>query len=201
MAEIYRIGSDDIVDRVSHFGRTNLLRNNWLATNVYGLSNCTASVLADNSAPAKYVVRLTLTDSTKNAHCYLSNMKTRVSMESGKIYIASVWLRSSANTTKPSNIYCECISGAYLRLNNVNITTAWTRQSVVFTYNSDAQYQALYIVYPALWSGLSNGGYIDIGGVSVEKGADTLEHTKPTDWTPAPQDLVTVSDEQLVFFQ
>jgi len=26
MAEIYRIGSDDIVDRVSEFGGTNLLR-------------------------------------------------------------------------------------------------------------------------------------------------------------------------------
>lgn len=201
MAEIYRIGSYDIQDRVSTFGNTNLLKNTWLATDVYGLTNCTASIVADSSAPAKFVVRLTLTDSTKNAHCYLTSMKTRVPMETGKIYVASAWLRASAATTKKSDIYCECISGNYLRLNNINITTAWTCQSVVFTYNSDAQYQALYIVYPGLWNGLSNGGYIDIGGVQVEKGGASIEESKPTDWTPAPQDLVTYSNESLVFFQ
>ena len=68
---------------------------------------------------------------------------------------------------------------------------------VIFTYNENATYQALYIIYPELWSGLSNGGYIDIGGIKIEKG------NKPTEWTPAPQDLVTVdtTNNTLVFFQ
>jgi hypothetical protein len=197
MAEIYKIGSNDLIDRVSTFGGTNLLVDTWLATNQYGLSNCTASIVADASAPIKSVVRLTLTDSTKNAHCYLTNMKTRVPMQQGEQYVASAWLKSSANMNRPSNIMCECYSGTYTRLNNVNISTSWSRQSVVFTYNENATYQALYIIYPELWSGLSNGGYIDIGGIKIEKG------NKPTEWTPAPQDLVTVdtTNNTLVFFQ
>lgn len=41
----------------------------------------------------------------------------------------------------------------------------------------------------------NNSGYIIIGPVKLEIG------NKPTDWTPAPQDLVLYSDESLIFFQ
>ena len=73
MAEIYKIGSDDLIDRVSTFGGTNLLVDTWLATNQYGLSNCTASIVADASAPIKSVVRLTRDNEGNYSYSYTAD--------------------------------------------------------------------------------------------------------------------------------
>ena len=188
-----KVGSTtyNVRDDVHTWGGRNLLKfTDWYVTGVYGLSNCTMNLTTDASAPGGKVLRLTLTDSTKNAHCYLSSMKSRGGMVSGETYIASLYVRASAAMSRPTNQTMECSSNL-TRINNVNITTGWVQQGIKFVYNPNASYQAWYFIYPALWSGLSNGKYIDIAGVKLEHG------NKITDWSPAPEDIAHVNGECL----
>jgi hypothetical protein len=62
-----------------------------------------------------------------------------------------------------------------------NNTMLWTNPRSGFTIDFDTT--------------TSTSGYIIIGPVKLEIG------NKPTDWTPAPKDLVTYSDETIKFFQ
>lgn len=80
------------------------------------------SLTTDTSAPGGRILRLTLTDSTKNAYCYLNSMKSRGGMVSGETYIASLYVRASAAMSRPTNQAMECSSSS-TRINNINITT------------------------------------------------------------------------------
>ena len=177
-------------------GGVNLLkRTDWLSdinqVQNLSMSNCTAQYVKNDATPSGYLIRFTLTNAANNAHVYLANMKSRGGMVHGETYIASLWIRANKNTDMTPYSYIECASN-YWRDRNVVVTTQWEHCYTRFVYDETKQYQAFYLVYPQKWTGLSNGDYVEIYGIKLERG------TKPTDWTLAPEDQTAYVDNMQV---
>lgn len=197
MAEIYRIGSDDLVDRVSTFGGTNLAKGTdytmfntdtyYYKTNVTFLDNNTAKIEAggrlSRSTTQQEKFRLT------QPIIFDQNNKTIVT--SFYVYentlnqncICKLWYYHSTNGA----------GGAY------TIVTVPAQETGFFkgTYDFAATIKDHYGYFLDIQTTDATSGYIIIGPVKIEKG------NKPTDWTPSQYDLVTYdsSSESLVFFQ
>lgn len=190
MAEIYRIGSDDLIDRVSTFGGTNLA----LATNYnqFGIN----------------------TYDTKKNVTFLDNNKVKIE--------AGGQLKRYSNTIVNFPNGPRLFKGTLVRsipiyentLDTDGHFTVWFKTSATagggYGYSIPSQYTGLIYITNTLanetsYYGFSldvyateaTSGHIIIGPLKVEIG------NKPTDWTPAPEDLITYdsSNESLVFFQ
>lgn len=200
MAEIYRIGSDDLIDRVSTFGGTNLMRASgcddwdaqWYSTTqgfefmgdrvkVPGGKNFTTSsyTVYDRLLPISYFANTPLMCS---------------------VFIYENTLTSTNNTDK---ITLECTSYYidetygnwwYTTRDTVDLNTIGLA-NVKLSYNSN--FKELYGMRLSINTTSATSGYLIVGPRKIEMG------TKPTDWTPSPYDLVTYnsSSESLVFFQ
>ena len=160
----------------------------WVYSNLHEFS-----YIPDSDSPSGYAIRATVNDASKNASLYLANLKDSGILKNGEKYVASIWIRASKAASFPSNAMVEFHSGTYKRIGTSNLTTSWQRQSCAFTYSSSSTYGAFYLVYPQVWSGLSNYDYVEIGGIKIEKGE------KPTDWSPCPEDQEGMSGGRNLF--
>lgn len=190
MAEIYRIGSDDLIDRVSIFGGTNLA----LATNY------------DQFGINTYDIKTNVT--------FLGNNKVKIE--------AGGRLRRYANTivnfpNGPRSFKGTLVRSIPIYENTLDTNagfTVWYKTTATsgggHGYSIPSQYTGfIYIIDTIInetslygfsleaYATEATSGYIVIGPLKVEIG------NKPTDWTPAPEDLVTYdsSNESLIFFQ
>ena len=171
MAEIYKIGSDNIVDRVSTFGGTNLIKNSDISQSV---SNTTA-----NWAYATY------------------HLVNPAGLKVGEQVTASADITpGSSDTWTAATFYlynAASDDGARGKSGTVLGNIVNGRASAVLTVNSNyTNYTDLLIYYGT--AGSTSGHSGTITNVKLEKG------NKPTDWTPAPQDLVKVSGTELQFY-
>ena len=182
MAEIYRIGSDDIVDRVSKFSGVNILTNSkGEFTGTIPSSSCNDFKVWNSIVTVNPGEIWTLSFEAKAATAG-SKMNSYFYNNSSNIVQASS-CRSSIGTTT-----CGGDGGITWTL-----TTSYIKYWVTWFFNTGAAATKNCIVGRAL-SGTNNGTTITVKNPKLEKG------TKPTDWTPAPQDLVTVSGTELQFF-
>ena len=191
MAEIYRIGSDDIVDRVSEFGGTNLyigskdFSGNWI-----GSGNWTTS----SEVYGDFIVKQrsgTWGGLSQNIPCTNGDIFT-ISFY-GKVdsggNIQSVHRSNLGNVTTGLSILKGNFSYAWHWVQNSEDGTTWKRYwATVQIISSDVTYLQWRIE-----NSVANKN-LYICGFKLERG------NKPTDWTPAPQDLVTVSGTELQFF-
>lgn len=184
MAEIYKIGSDDIVDRVSTFGGTNLA----LATATS--KTCTKGNTVSYFSPiglwsVSTNGRNKLTD-TSNLYFVISfdwnatNVTTAFSMTCTLKYSSTSYSDSGATVIKTTGnaVSTGSSSGHFVK---------------VFT-PSDAQrtYGTQFLLGGAATADSTVN--IVVSNFKFEKG------NKSTDWTPAPEDLVTISGTELQFF-
>lgn len=172
MAEIYKIGSNDIIDRVSEFGGTNLVANSATAVRLP----------SSGTATAQYTFK------TWSIYTLPFVQGEQITI-SGKIEI-----HNGTFTTLGIRFYDSAITTNYAQESNsvpiVNGKFTWTSTvGATLAGKTDAKL----LVYTGNW-GATQGNASTISELKLERG------TKPTDWTPAPQDLVTISGTELQFF-
>lgn len=178
MAEIYKIGSDNLVDRVSTFGGTNY---------------------AQYSGPG--VVQSHLTSG--NEYIAINIGTAANNIPSGSTVTVSFDLEMKVVTANPTLLVYNTNNKGPMQFNDVSKTyTAATnttlKQHCVYTSTMTARSDAtLTNNFLEFYSTYNTGNVFSISNLKLEKG------NKPTDWTPAPQDLVTVdtTNDTLVFFQ
>ena len=98
-------------------------------------------------------------------------------------YTLSAWIRASKNCT--ANFKNEYMS----KDNYINITTEWKYYSYTDKLTGSGNHSD--VIY--LSSGIQNGMWIEVHSLKLEKG------TKPSSWSPAPQDVddsITVVDSK-----
>lgn len=167
MAEIYKIGSDDLIDRVSTFGGRNLIKN----------SNAVAS--------------------TTNASAWgysIWRLEDPACLKVGETLVASADITPGASNTWTAATFYLYNASADDGARNKSATVLGDivngRGSAILTVNSNyTNYTDLLIYYGT--AGQCTGHSGTITNVKLERG------NKPTQWTPAPEDLVTVSSTTL----
>jgi len=151
-------------------GGKNLLPiSTWKTASTWGYSNVTPTSFTDSTAPTIECVRFAVTNVSNNVHAYLDNLPNKVAMVNGEVYVASAWIRAGQSFSVDPAMNVECKSGSLTVLENPTISTNWQRYSVRFTYSSSASYKAWYILYPKQWTDASNGNYVEVSGLKVEK--------------------------------
>lgn len=105
-------------------------------------------------------------------------------------YTLSMDIKSAdTSTNNYIQVYCQNGSGSYHSFNSgVNVTTEWQRLSVTFIPTADESYtdkRSLLAFY---------GGH-DTGNIPIVKNLKLEVGNKATAWSPAPEDLMTYSDD------
>jgi len=184
MAEIYRIGSDDIVDRVSEFGGTNLLRG---------------SNTGQDWVYSTFSNEIFTRSTTATTESFVSG-KTTIPLELDTTYTFSAWLKTNGQVSSVEMFLYDAAVKTVKSKNLGSLTSDWAFYSWTVTM-------------PSSWSSGTNATSIwnarfDNNG-SKTSGTEAILYVKhpklekgnkPTDWTPAPQDLVTISGTELQFF-
>ncbi len=190
MAEIYKIGSDEIVDRVSEFGGTNLVvgtSNQWSSwytpavngTNQTSAPNHIGYFPADVKSGDIFVISLDIEFSgvTVGSGGTFSWALQGNAEKNG----AWTWSNTWNPWTRPSDISVNiALTDGVYHLTRVSTANANVVGETCFRCGFRADY----------WG----SGKWRWRNVKVEKG------NKPTDWTPAPQDLVIISSTELQLF-
>lgn len=190
MAEIYRIGSDDLVDRVSTFGGTNLA----LATSYdqFGIDTYATkenvTFLGDNKVKIEAGGEL-----NRGSSKIITNFPDGNPQLFSGNYIISFYVYE--NTLNQNGSF------AFYKKHNASsaggqVYTLSAQKTGLFTFLHPLN-NSYYGFYGRWYFPNATSGYIIISPLKFEKG------TKATDWTPSPYDLVTYdsSNESLVFFQ
>lgn len=192
MAEIYRIGSDDLVDRVSTFGGTNLIKkSNSFRTG--SVQSTTTMVQTVENSIYKMVISAG-NSSNWNSSWWATGFANDTGdlnnvLITGQQYTVSMTMKAEGNT-KPPTLYLNSTNG-YKQLQGT-LSNNWSIVYYNFIWAANGTGS------PHLgWSAITTASTYWIKNWKIEIG------NKPTDWTPAPQDLVTYdsSSESLVFFQ
>lgn len=183
MAEIYKIGSDNLIDRVSTFGGTNLFK--WTGLDGYNKE-----------------LQLNNYQNTGSFTQFTNSLQFDPSKTLGEKYTISFDIISPNGTTNVSlynnNGYPKYFWFAPVTLGSIGNT--WTHFSYTVT-NTEYTGTGTISTNEQLWRRIEIYCPSQMGckvrNVKVEKG------NKPTDWTPALQDLVKYdsSTSSLVFFQ
>lgn len=179
MAEIYKIGSDDLVDRVSTFGGTNYAQysgpglvvshltsgNEYIAINIGTAAN---NIPSGSTVTVSFDLEMKVVTANPTLLVYNTNNKGPMQFNN-----ASKTYTAAANTT--------------LKQHCVYTSTITARGSQATTTNNYLEFYSTY----------NTGNVFSISNLKLEIG------NKPTDWTPALEDLVTYdsSTSSLVFFQ
>lgn len=213
MAEIYKIGSDDLIDRVSQFGGTNLFRltamdqrDNFVGNSVtdwtayFRWYNASAAIHTFEQIKGNEYQDTVLLNQNANLGIAFVRLNSELNLDSNSYYTISCWAKST-QTTKGL-----CIGLSYYNTSNTWVwrggsnskafTTTNTWQHFTHTFKPDADTQAICYCFTVV--GAANGtDTFTIKNCKLEKG------TKATAWIPAPEDLVTVdtTNNTLVFFQ
>ncbi len=197
MAEIYRIGSDDLVDRVSTFGGTNLVRGSnydqfGIDTYYYKTG---VTFLGDNKVKIEAGGRLNRSTTQQEKFRLTQPI---IFDQNNKTIITSFYVYEN---TLNQDCICKLwyyhdtdgAAGAYTVITVPAQETGFFKGTCDFAITTKDHYGYLLDIRATN----ATSGYIIIGPVKIEKG------TKPTDWTSSPYDLVTYdsSSQSLVFFQ
>lgn len=176
----------DLKDEVSSFGGTNLLINcDWKNFNLrdsFSIHSGNSEILPDNKLKI-----YANTDIRQGSHINPLGFNTPESFQTiCSFYVYENTLNNSFTCAIHGDIPDSTWSGYGFSIDSnftgfYNHITSWTGSRSGFSITFDTK--------------ASTSGYIIIGPVKLEKG------NKPTDWTPAPKDLVTYSDETIKFFQ
>lgn len=185
----------DLKDEVSIFGETNLLEN---TTTWVSASNATSqgsfSRVNDATAPGGTYVLWTCTTAGSAGG---PHMNTTVwgdynsKMINGQNYIFSVWVNCSAAKTF-ATFNPERFSPIIKSSSASVAANTWTRIWRVGTFNTSTSYQSCPLYVSGGWT---VGQTMKIACPKLELG------NKPTDWSPAPEDLARYASETITFFQ
>lgn len=178
MADIYQIDSNDIIDRVSVFGNTNLA----LGTDYSNITNCASVTFLDNNRvkiPAGVSFSTANSKTNYDSTITVSNYHFHVPIYENTLddkATFTAWRRDPNGTGATGNN--DIVASG--------VTEEWNH-----SYPGPHTVRGFYF---AVSTTASTTGYITIGPLKVERG------NKSTDWTPSPYDLVTVSDTTLDIF-
>ena len=165
----------DLQDKISIFGGTNYYKN---STSIGNLSN-TSTYTKDTS-----IKGFTLKATAASASCRLSNVITQKGW-----WIFTGQVKTSTGAGNLTTDFCDVSATG-----SITLSTNYQNFSFIcneISRNIDSTYNFIDLNF----SGLTANAIISFKDVKIEIG------TKPTEWTPAPQDLVTYSSETLEFFQ
>ena len=218
MAEIYKIGSDDLIDRVSQFGGRNLFRltamndrstfvsNSDTNFNKYfRFYNGSAAIHTFEQYSGEVYQDTILLNQAANLGIAFVRLNSEINLDPNSYYTISCWAKST-QTAKGL-----CIGLSYYNTSNSwvwrggsnskTITAANTWQYFIHTFKPDADIQAICYCFTIV--GVASGtDTFTIRQCKLEKGGAIAAESKPTDWMPAPEDLVTVdtTNNALVIF-
>lgn len=173
MAEIYKIGSDDLIDKVSQFGGRNYVQNGGPGLVVSHLTSGNEYIAIDigtaaNNIPTGTKVTvsfdLEMTVTTANPTLLVYNTNNKGPMQ-------------FANTSKSYT----AAAGTTLK-QHCSYTNTITARGTEATKTSN---------FLEFYSTYNTGNVFSISNLKMEIG------TKSTDWVPAIEDLVTVSSTTL----
>ena len=179
-------------DTVSSFGGTNLLQGtafkkssdlNFYAANQnaqLSIENNTFKVLngQTSSTPGFYYKSIYLDAGTYVFSCKIKSVTSNGCNLSG----AGIWTTSGTSVVN----FTGTITGSF------NNSSSWTEDIGVANLSTAGTYR-IYFFLNANGKTVNDGVYIK--DMQVERG------NKPTGWTPAPKDLITVSGGQLQIFR
>ena len=207
MAEIYKIGSDDIVDRVSTFGGTNLVTgsntndlnlNKWYHSNAVG--GTTRIIEIENGVPCVKITRDTTEQSSWHYFHYDGLLSTKI--ETNTVYTVTFDLKPSVNGSISLSAFMNgnatnSLSKTVTTLQGTLVANQWNH--IVMQTTTKDSFEEITIgnqcVYMSLSASLrAVNTWTMMKNIKVEKG------NKPTRWTPAPQDLVKISGTELQFY-
>ena len=156
-------------------GGTNLVANS-APQSTSGWSPSTgwvASLVDCSTAPYGKAIRVTNNSGTSGAVHKPPIDHTKC--VNGEYYTISAWIRASKSCTM-SFVNEMMTSG-----NRINITTSWKYYTFTSKINTGAQYHSdtFYVTTETISSGM----WLEIHSLKFEKG------TKPSSWSPAPQDI------------
>lgn len=184
MAEIYRIGSDDLVDRVSQFGGTNLCL---LTQN---------AKICTKSSGVNYFIPIglwTVSPIGRDRLTNTNNLYFTISFDWSAILVTTAFTMN-CSLKYTSSSYGD--SGATIIKTTGNSVSAGTSSGhFCKTFTPSSGHRTYGTGF--LLSGAANNetsANITVSNFKFECG------TKPTDWTPAPEDLVTISGTELVLY-
>lgn len=195
MADIYQIDSYDIIDRVSTFGGTNLMR--WS-----GCSELDKQYLQDQTIDfLGYGIKLlpgqTMTYTSTSVFYYPNNETIFIPAQTQLIISCFIYentLTSENSSDKINSTYYQYYSGGQ---SQISPSFALNTTGLITYKNQDSSDRNIKGTNFSISIPSTATGYIIIGPRKVEIG------NKPTDWTPCPYDLVTYdsTNQALVFFQ
>lgn len=111
--------------------------------------------------------------------------KATIPMIDGKTYTASCWARATAGKPKLTMLHGN--GSGYQSSGNIDVTDKWERYAFTFVHSEytdpdAASYNTIYFGIRS-YSGIPEGSTLQICGFKLELG------NKPTDWSPAPEDV------------
>lgn len=187
MAEIYRIDSYDIQDRVSTFGGTNYILASNKVTGGGGASGITSTYETDGS------LKVVSTSGNGNYRSvnFAQDSNTNIgnNFKVGDVYTISVQVKVTDGTVLPT-LFINGGNG-YKQLKGTIVQNQWIQ----------AWYSSTWAEPGTNYGNISlHLGFSGAIGTYYFKNFKLEKGNKPTDWTPAPQDLAKISGTELQFF-
>lgn len=171
-----RVGNTETAISTMQIGGRNL----WLRTKEYDVVNDTRWV--DNNGGSRissYTVSTSINGfGVIRIATWWTDLSQRVTLEANTNYVLSAWIKSESDTALASiNAYVNSGSTVISQnfTQNQAISTTWTRYCFVFNSGT-------LTTSTCRFESSNNNAYL-IYGLKLEKG------NKPTDWTPAPEDV------------
>lgn len=195
MAEIYQIDSYDIIDRVSTFGGTNLMRHS-------GCNELDKQYLEDQTIDfLGYGIKLlpgqTTTCTNANVFYYPNNETIFIPAQTQ--WTVSCFIYENTLTSENSSDKINSTFYRYSSNSSVQVSPSFELNTTGLITYTNKETSDRNIRGTNFWISIPSTatGYIIIGPRKIELGK------KPTDWTPCPYDLITYdsTNQALVFFQ
>lgn len=185
----------DLQDKVSTFGGTNLLEN---TTTWVSASNATSqgnfSRVNDVTAPGGTYVLWTCTTAGSSGGPHMNTTvwgNYNSKMVEGQNYIFSVWVNCSV--AKTFTAFSPERFSPIIKSSSASVAAnTWTQIWRIGTFNTSTTYQSCPLYVSGGWA---VGQTMKIACPKLELG------NKPTDWSPAPEDLARYASETITFFQ
>lgn len=185
----------DLQDKISIFGGTNLLENTMTWTTASSATSIGSfSRVTDSTAPGGTYVLWTCTTAGSSGGPHMGTGvwgQYNSKMIEGQNYIFSVWVNCSVAKTF-ATFNPERFSPIIKSSTATVPANTWTQIWRVGTFNTSTTYQSCPLYVSGGWT---VGQTMKIACPKLELG------NKPTDWTPAPEDLARYASETITFFQ
>lgn len=138
----------------------------------------TRSLVDCETAPGGKAIRAALGETLSTGGIYKTTADTIETMENGEQYVLSCWIRASENVSIGVGHDKFTSTIGYVK----DVTTEWQHVYTIGTWNKNAAYSSATFY---LRESKNSGFWFEVHSVKLEKG------NKPTDWSPAPEDVRT----------